>query len=147
MCFVCERKTEPSRGEILDEFRDRIAEHGWIITGKVTAEGEPTHLYTAGLTNRGWPELFLGALIPTETAHHILNVVALKAVALGRAPAVGERVLIDHEDRRFEVTITEYHRLKGMNVVNALYPHRSLQALRVRLDDAALEQARASSRS
>jgi hypothetical protein len=84
--------------------------------------------------------------VDIETGHNILNTVALKAQALARAPEVGDHVLVGGE-RALQTTLVEYHRLSQLNVMQALYGHKPLRVLRVRLDDPALEPARRGSRS
>ncbi len=52
-------------------------------------DGTPSFCYTAGLTDRGWPELIMYG-VPGEYANGIINSLTEQCAARGRPPAVGE---------------------------------------------------------
>ena len=73
-----------------DRYRDTrrlIDTHGWAVIGvfPTCAEDGPPFSYTAGLTDRGLPELAIYGLAP-HTAGGVLNVAARYAVDNGELP-------------------------------------------------------------
>jgi Domain of unknown function (DUF4262) len=54
MCWQCETR-EDDIAEHLDEIRDAVREHGWVI--KCVDQGKRPYAYTAGLHQFGLPEL------------------------------------------------------------------------------------------
>jgi len=109
---------DPAR--TLADFRDRIRQHGWIITG----DADNLVFYTAGLTALGLPELLMRKM-PTPVAHLTLNTLAGRSMVEGRLhPNLAETVegIFGLEFRVRELPWGPQAPIRG-GLLHSLYPH------------------------
>ena len=69
MCWQCETRDDDI-AEHLDEIRDAVREHGWVI--KCVDDTKRPYAYTTGLHQFGWPEL-IATGVTTERALVLLD--------------------------------------------------------------------------
>jgi hypothetical protein len=88
MCWACDHP-DSARLDYLNQCRDDIGRHGWIVQGVERQGIRPPWVYTIGLTTHRKPEIVVTGL-PVGRAAEMANDVAAYIMD-GTVPAPGER--------------------------------------------------------
>lgn len=114
MCWKCETRDDDI-AEHLDEIRDAVREHGWVI--KCVDQGKRPYAYTAGLHRFGLPEL-IATGVTTERGLALLGHFGEETMSSGpfrpgaRLDFLGiaaiEVVQVDHPDAHLGLGIALY---------------------------------------
>jgi hypothetical protein len=92
MCWQCDHP-QATYTDYLNHMSDLIAQYGWAVQGVSRDRLHPPWAYTAGLTERGLPELVVTGMPVTE-ATCLLNEIASHALHAG-LPLPGEQIPLD----------------------------------------------------
>jgi len=109
------------RAAVVDDTRDKIAQHGWTVIGVFPTPGDPgvPFAYTVGLTGKGLPELAIYGL-PIRVGHQVLNAVARQMVDAG-GPFVSGQCIDDVLDGGVSMVAVAMTNTCDLNMVREVY--------------------------
>lgn len=99
------------RDPLDDQIGAMIRDVGWAVMGIGPGPTTPPFAYTAGLTERGFPELFISGL-PIEVMHTFLNQLGRRIVDRGAGFHHGQR-LTDIAQDGYETMLIDGHAHRG----------------------------------
>lgn len=128
-----------SPDEIRRDARRKIKKHGWTVVGIL--DRHPAFVYTAGLTERRWPELCIEVHDKADMESlngltAVLNKVVQQLVDAGDRPADGLLLTVPYNDT-ITVTCCLTRRLdtRMLRLARDLYRNRALSLLEVEFID------------